>query len=153
MILVDNGPPARDIVTCGGGFDRVAADTKDMVAPDCERVAVGDAAVERLFERLDELGIEGKIIAGLAPFPYSSGNLPLLKGTRVRRAGALRSGPPHYVTIHRSDASRCVSQGAGEGRSLYVCPSRNIAHNTSTLLLAKAITAWWWPLPSARFLL
>jgi Ca2+-binding RTX toxin-like protein len=29
---------AEDIVTCGSGFDRVVADTKDVVAPDCEKV-------------------------------------------------------------------------------------------------------------------
>ena len=31
---------ARDRVVCGGGFDRVAADSKDVVAPDCEKVLV-----------------------------------------------------------------------------------------------------------------
>jgi hypothetical protein len=31
---------ARDRVVCGGGFDRVAADSKDVVAPDCEKVVV-----------------------------------------------------------------------------------------------------------------
>jgi Ca2+-binding RTX toxin-like protein len=31
---------ARDRVVCGGGFDRVAADRKDVVAPDCEKVVV-----------------------------------------------------------------------------------------------------------------
>jgi Ca2+-binding RTX toxin-like protein len=31
---------ARDRVVCGGGFDRVAADSKDVVAPDCEEVVV-----------------------------------------------------------------------------------------------------------------
>jgi Ca2+-binding RTX toxin-like protein len=31
---------ARDRVECGGGFDRVAADSKDVVAPDCEKVVV-----------------------------------------------------------------------------------------------------------------
>ena len=29
---------AADIVTCGSGFDRVVADTKDVVASDCEKV-------------------------------------------------------------------------------------------------------------------
>jgi Ca2+-binding RTX toxin-like protein len=29
-----------DRVVCGGGFDRVAADSKDFVAPDCEKVVV-----------------------------------------------------------------------------------------------------------------
>ena len=31
---------AEDIVTCGSGFDRVHADTKDVVAPDCEKVVL-----------------------------------------------------------------------------------------------------------------
>jgi Ca2+-binding RTX toxin-like protein len=31
---------ARDLVVCGSGFDRVAADSKDVVAPDCEEVVV-----------------------------------------------------------------------------------------------------------------
>jgi|SRR5215218_1238547 len=31
---------APDIVTCGSGFDRVLADTKDVVAPDCEKVVL-----------------------------------------------------------------------------------------------------------------
>ncbi len=31
---------ARDRVVCGGGFDRVAANSKDVVAPDCEEVVV-----------------------------------------------------------------------------------------------------------------
>ena len=31
---------APDIVTCGSGFDRVVADTKDVVAPDCEKVVL-----------------------------------------------------------------------------------------------------------------
>jgi hypothetical protein len=31
---------ARDRVVCGSGFDRVAANTKEVVAPDCEKVVV-----------------------------------------------------------------------------------------------------------------
>jgi Ca2+-binding RTX toxin-like protein len=31
---------ARDRVVCGSGFDRVAANSKDVVAPDCEKVVV-----------------------------------------------------------------------------------------------------------------
>ena len=31
----------KDVVACGSGFDRVIADSKDVVAPDCERVTVG----------------------------------------------------------------------------------------------------------------
>jgi Ca2+-binding RTX toxin-like protein len=37
--VVDNRPAARDIVSCGPGFDVVeAADSKDIVGRDCERV-------------------------------------------------------------------------------------------------------------------
>jgi hypothetical protein len=31
---------ARDLVACGSGFDRVAANREDVVAPDCEKVVV-----------------------------------------------------------------------------------------------------------------
>jgi hypothetical protein len=43
-----NKPAKRDFVTCGRGFDRVLADTEDLVAPDCEKVAVGLAVERRL---------------------------------------------------------------------------------------------------------
>jgi hypothetical protein len=33
---------------CGSGFDRVRADREDVVSPDCEKVAVGEAAAEQL---------------------------------------------------------------------------------------------------------
>ena len=39
VFAVDNDPAGKDVVTCGGGFDRVFADRKDIVAADCERVA------------------------------------------------------------------------------------------------------------------
>jgi hypothetical protein len=29
------------IVSCGGGYDVVTADRKDVVAPDCEKVYIG----------------------------------------------------------------------------------------------------------------
>jgi len=38
VFLVGNAPAAKDIVTCGDGFDRVLADRKDMVTGNCERV-------------------------------------------------------------------------------------------------------------------
>ena len=40
ILVADNVPAVRDIVSCGGGFDRVLADRKDVVADDCERVRV-----------------------------------------------------------------------------------------------------------------
>jgi Ca2+-binding RTX toxin-like protein len=46
---------AEDIVTCSSGFDRVLADTKDVVAPDCEEVVLfrGGSASE-YFDLVDE---------------------------------------------------------------------------------------------------
>jgi Ca2+-binding RTX toxin-like protein len=50
---------AEDIVTCGSGFDRVLADTKDVVAPDCEKVVLfrGGSASE-YFDQADEFAAE-----------------------------------------------------------------------------------------------
>jgi RTX calcium-binding nonapeptide repeat (4 copies) len=50
-VQVVNATPTRDIVSCGSGFDRVAADRKDVIAPDCERVFFGSspAAAARFF--------------------------------------------------------------------------------------------------------
>src|SRR5215204_6092740 len=39
LFIVNNDPAGKDVVTCGGGLDRVFADRKDAVASDCERVA------------------------------------------------------------------------------------------------------------------
>jgi Ca2+-binding RTX toxin-like protein len=39
----------KDIVSCGGGFDRVVANGKDVVAPDCERKYIGRRGVEEYF--------------------------------------------------------------------------------------------------------
>jgi hypothetical protein len=64
-----NKPAHRDIVNSGGGFDYVFADTKDVVAPDCEKVAVG-AATGDLFESLSRPGgFFDNLFGGLAPFP------------------------------------------------------------------------------------
>ena len=63
-----NRPAKRDYVACGRGFDRVGADAEDVVAPDCERVAVGPAALQ-LFQQLEETGFFETFFGGLAPFP------------------------------------------------------------------------------------
>ena len=68
LIVVDNRPAFGDLVTCGRGFDRVAADRKDVVADDCEEVAVGRAAIEALFDSLPPGGLES-FEEGLPPFP------------------------------------------------------------------------------------
>jgi Ca2+-binding RTX toxin-like protein len=40
ILFGDHVPAVKDIVSCGGGFDRVLADSKDVVADDCEKVRV-----------------------------------------------------------------------------------------------------------------
>jgi Ca2+-binding RTX toxin-like protein len=64
-----NKPAKRDLFTCGGGFDRVLADRADVVAPDCEKVAVGLAAAKELNQQIEESGFYDRIFEGLAPFP------------------------------------------------------------------------------------
>ena len=54
MIDVFNKPAGKDVVTCGGGFDRVRADRADVVAPDCERVFVGEHKILAFFESIPE---------------------------------------------------------------------------------------------------
>jgi RTX calcium-binding nonapeptide repeat (4 copies) len=43
-----NDPASKDMVRCGGGFDRVFADKRDAVASDCEKVADSDSEFEQL---------------------------------------------------------------------------------------------------------
>ena len=69
FIEVINRPAFGDVILCGGGFDRVFADSKDVVARDCEEVAVGPAAVEELTGRLEERGFFERFFEGLAPPP------------------------------------------------------------------------------------
>jgi len=64
-----NKPAKRDVVTCGGGFDRVLADRADVVAPECEKVAVGLAAARELDQQIEESGFYDRIFEGLALFP------------------------------------------------------------------------------------
>ena len=64
-----NMPAKKDIVACGSGFDRVLADHEDLVATDCEKVAVGAAAAEKLDQQLAEEGFYDRLFGGLAPPP------------------------------------------------------------------------------------
>jgi Ca2+-binding RTX toxin-like protein len=59
VIDILNKPAARDAVVCGSGFDRVIADRKDVVAPDCEKVFVGLGALERWQESIPQSFWEG----------------------------------------------------------------------------------------------
>src|SRR5215213_4213555 len=64
--FVDNVPATKDTVACGNGFDRVAADAKDVVAPDCERVRRGPNAGFNLNAELEAEGLPFIIFEGLA---------------------------------------------------------------------------------------
>jgi hypothetical protein len=59
VIGVFNDPAFKDIVTCGGGFDWVFADRKDLIAPDCERVADSGPEFDGLAESIPESFWEG----------------------------------------------------------------------------------------------
>ncbi len=59
VVGVFNAPTFKDIVTCGGGVDRVFADKKDVVAPGCEKVANSGAEFEELSESIPESFWEG----------------------------------------------------------------------------------------------
>ncbi len=59
-----NRPAFGDVILCGRGFDRVLADRKDTVAPDCERVVIGFASGDEFFE-----SIPVSFFRGLPPPP------------------------------------------------------------------------------------
>jgi RTX calcium-binding nonapeptide repeat (4 copies) len=69
VLLVENVPVAKDIVTCGGGFDRVLADRKDLVAPDCERVRIVRGSSEEVSQQREEFfaSIPQSFFEGLQP--------------------------------------------------------------------------------------
>jgi Ca2+-binding RTX toxin-like protein len=69
VILVDNAPAAKDIATCGGGFDRVMVDRKDVVAPDCERVRIAHGSLEEVRQQEEEFfaSIPPSFFEGLQP--------------------------------------------------------------------------------------
>jgi hypothetical protein len=69
VFLVENAPAAKDIVTCGGGFDRVLADSRDVVAPDCERVRIVHGSREEVLQQEEEFlaSIPPSFFEGLYP--------------------------------------------------------------------------------------
>src|SRR5215204_2086041 len=54
-----NQPGGKDVVVCGGGFDRVFADRKDVLTTDCERVAYGRDEFEKLIATIPDSFWEG----------------------------------------------------------------------------------------------
>jgi Ca2+-binding RTX toxin-like protein len=71
VLNVENVPAVKDIVTCDGGFDRVLADTEDVVAPDCERVVIVHGSLEEVFQQQEEFfaSIPASFWEGLPPPP------------------------------------------------------------------------------------
>jgi hypothetical protein len=61
ILFGDHVPAVRDIVTCGGGFDRAVVDRKDVVADDCEQVRLVRGSFEEVLEQ------EDAFIASLPP--------------------------------------------------------------------------------------
>jgi Ca2+-binding RTX toxin-like protein len=59
VIDVINEPAGMDVVSCGGGFDRVLADRADVTAPDCERVFIGGGSADEFFESIPQSFWEG----------------------------------------------------------------------------------------------
>jgi Ca2+-binding RTX toxin-like protein len=69
VLLVDNAPAAKDTATCGGGFDRVLADSEDLVSPDCERVRIVHGSREEVRQQEEEFfaSIPQSFYEGLQP--------------------------------------------------------------------------------------
>ncbi len=59
VLDVINKPAGKDVVTCGGGVDRVLADRADVVAPNCERVFVGLRKIDAYLKDIPESFWEG----------------------------------------------------------------------------------------------
>jgi hypothetical protein len=69
VFLVQNVPAAQYIVTCGGGFDWVLADSRDSVSPDCERVRIVHGSREEVLQQEEEFlaSIPPSFFEGLEP--------------------------------------------------------------------------------------
>jgi len=59
VIDVINKPGVKDVVACGSGLDRVLADRKDLVAPDCEKVSVGLGSGDAFYDSIPDSFFEG----------------------------------------------------------------------------------------------
>jgi hypothetical protein len=53
ILIGDYVPAVKDIVSCGGGFDRAMADSKDVVADDCEKVRVVHGSKAEVLDQED----------------------------------------------------------------------------------------------------
>ena len=62
VVAVVNRPAFEDLVTCGGGFDRVLADREDVLAEDCEQVFFGIGSEDEFLASIPQ-----SFFAGLHP--------------------------------------------------------------------------------------
>jgi len=76
-----NDPASKDMVACGGDFDRVFADGEDMVAPDCEKVADRDSEFGRLGNSIPQSFWDG------LPAPWGLDQYPSEPGDYARVTG------------------------------------------------------------------
>ena len=49
LIVANHIPQFKDLVVYGRGFNRMTADPRDVVAPDCERIGTIRSTVEHLY--------------------------------------------------------------------------------------------------------
>src|SRR5215208_386433 len=84
VFWVDNDPAGKDIVTCGSGFDRVLADRADVVAPDCEKVFIAPAAVDKFFNSIPQSFWES------LPYPFGP-QYPSKPGDYAKAAGLAKA--------------------------------------------------------------
>ena len=59
VVAAVNRPAFVDIVSCGGGFDRVIVDRKDVLAPDCEKVFFGLGSEDEFLASIPQSFFEG----------------------------------------------------------------------------------------------
>jgi hypothetical protein len=96
--------------TDGSGFDRVLADSKDVVAADCEKVSFSLASEEAFFETIPQ-----SFFKELPPPPKVSGYLRGRRGRQSwKEARVLRGSAPFScpAPIHPSAWKRCSQKFA-----------------------------------------
>ena len=59
VVAAVNRPAFVDIVSCGGGFDRVIVGRKDVLAPDCEKVFFGLGSEDEFLASIPQSFFEG----------------------------------------------------------------------------------------------
>jgi hypothetical protein len=98
VIGILNKPAAEDLAVCGDSFDWVLAHSKDVVAPDCEKVFVGLDTEDRFFGSISESFFEG-----LPEFFLRIAANPTVKGGEsVRRVESYGNSALPLTLIHLS---------------------------------------------------